>query len=90
MLGLYQQQHHQCLMSAKVMLINGKGLTAHALSIDNGRVTEDHVTSAFLVQLGNSSSNSFQSEYSTVGESGNGTLSEVLDNVGDWVGLGSE
>ena len=69
---------------------NGKGLTAHALSIDNGRVTEDHVTSALLVQFGNSSSNSLQSEHSTVGESGDGTLSKVLDNVGNGVGLGSK
>jgi hypothetical protein len=67
-----------------------EGHTTHALSIDNGRITEDHVTSALLVQFGNGCSDSLQSEYSTVGESSDGSLSQVLDNVGDGVGLGGE
>jgi hypothetical protein len=75
--------------SAQATLEQG-GHTAHALSIDNGRVTEDHVASALLVQFGNGCSDSLQSEYSTVGKSGDGTLSQVLDNVGNGVGLGSE
>lgn len=61
--------------------------TAHALSVDDGRVAEYHVASALLVQFGNSSSNSLQSEGNTVGETCNGTLCQVLDDVGDWVGL---
>ena len=64
--------------------------TTHALSVDDGRVTEYHVTSALLVQFGNSSSNSLQSEGNTVGEAGDGTLCQILDDVGDWVGLLSE
>jgi hypothetical protein len=67
-----------------------KRLTAHALSIDDGRVTEDHVTSTLLVQFGDGSSDSLQGENSTVGETSDGTLSQVLDNVGDGVGLLSE
>jgi archaeosine-15-forming tRNA-guanine transglycosylase len=67
-----------------------EGHTTHALSIDNGRITEDHVTSALLVQFGNGCSDSLQSEDSTVGESSDGSLSQVLDNVGDGVGLGGE
>jgi hypothetical protein len=67
-----------------------EGLTAHALSIDNGRVTEHHITSALLVQFGDGCSDSLQSEYSTVGKSSDGTLSEILDNVGDGVGLGGK
>lgn len=64
--------------------------TTHALSVDDGRVTEYHVTSALLIQFGDSSPNSLQSKGGTVGEPSDGALCQILDDVGDWVGLLSE
>lgn len=90
MLEKYQQRHHRCLSISFVDPEQNGSRTAHALSIDDGRVTEDHVTCALFVQLGNSCSDCLQSENSTIGETGDGTLSKVLNDVGNRIRLGSE
>lgn len=90
MLEKYQQRHHRCLSISFVDPEQNGSRTAHALSIDDGRVTEDHVTCALFVHLGNSCSDCLQSENSTIGETGDGTLSKVLNDVGNRIRLGSE
>lgn len=64
--------------------------TAHALSIDNCRIAENHVTCALFVKLGDSRSDGLENKDCTVCETRYGALCQVLDDIGDMIGLDSE